>query len=319
MEGGWGRVGHEEAAQELTGLQAVYRIGFKAMLVDGLPEQFTFGGAIVRHTMDGVTTNRTLIVQQPGLGLEWVKTREEDVEIGMGVPMCVCHIPFEGAPNLVTDFGAMRERALGVMGALSALLDERVAQEELFDDAVLIDSENGEQVSTVDAALGVRSFQPRVFSEEEERVVNGHPFNTDIPPATTVASRWYLKGAQIGPTLDSIVFFWVAIEALIPQGGKNTDKQVEEALKTAGTDPATLPIPVGRLYGLRADIVHKGLDDPPLLREGHYVLETIARVLIRGSMEASTTWPAEAGINDWPEPVGSLIDWLRGRSRTHFQ
>lgn len=319
MEGGFGRPGQEETARDLAGLQGIYRLGFKAMLVDGLPERFTFGGAVIQHTMDPVTTNRTLIVQQPGLGVEWVKTREEGVEIEAGVPKCVVHVPFDVSENLVVDFSAMRQHALGVVGALAALLDERIAQEELFQDTLLLDPQTDEHVTTVDARLQVREFRPRVFSETEEQAVNNHQLSTDISPATTVAARWYLKGAQTGPTLDSIVFFWVAIEALIPQGGKKTDKQVEEALKNAGIDPSTLPVSVGRLYGLRADIVHKGLEDPPLLREGHYVLETIVRTLIRDSMNAATTWPPEAGLNDWAEPVKSLIEWLRQRSRTHWQ
>jgi hypothetical protein len=319
MEGGFGRPGQEETARDLAGLQGIYRLGFKAMLVDGLPEQFTFGGAVIRHTMDPVTTNRTLIVQQPGLGVEWVNTREEGVEIGAGVPKCVVHVPFEVSENVVIDFSAMRQHALGLIGALAALLDERIAQEELFQDALLLDPQTDEDVATIDASLQVREFRPRVFSEKEEQAVNNHQLSADIPPVTTVAARWYLKGAQTGPTLDSIVFFWVAIEALIPHGGKKTEKQVEEALTNAGTDPSTLPVSVGRLYGLRADIVHKGLEDPPLLREGHYVLETIVRTLIRNSMKASTTWPPEAGLNNWPEPVKSLIEGLRGRSRTHWQ
>jgi hypothetical protein len=248
MEGGFGRPGQEEMARDLAGLQGIYRLGFKAMLVDGLPEQFTCGGAVIRHTMDPVTTNRTLIVQQPGLDVEWVKTREEGVEIGAGVPKYVVHVPFDVSENLVVDFSAMRQHALGVMGGLAALLDERIAQEEIFQDALLLDAQTDEQVATIDASLQVREFRPRVFSETEEQAVNNHQLSTDISPATTVAARWYLKGAQTGPTLDSIVFFWVAIEALIPQGGKKTDKQVEEALENGGTDPSTLPVSVGRLY-----------------------------------------------------------------------
>lgn len=293
-------------------------MGFTSMLVSGLPEQLTFGGAVVHHTLQRVTTNFTSIVQQPGLGLEWVKEREENVEVGAGVPKLLVHIPFDVSANLVLDFGAMRERALGVAGALVALLDERIAQAELFEDVLLVDPESDEEIATFDAALRVRGFLPRVFTETEEDAVESRPLTGDIPPRAIVASRWYLKGAQIGPTLDSIIFFWVGIEALIPQGGKDTTKQVENALIAAGVDPDELPIPVGRLYGLRADVVHKGREDPDLLREGHYVLEQIVRTLIRQTTGLQSTWPAFVGLNDWPEPLASQIDWLRERSRTHW-
>jgi hypothetical protein len=319
MEGGFGRPGQAEFAEGLAGLHGIYRLGFKAMLVDGLPEHFAFGGAVIHHTMEPVVTNKTLIVQQPGLGLEWIKPRAEGVEIGAGIPKCVWHVPFDVSGNLVIDLAVMRQRTLGSVGALSALLDERIALEELFEDALLVNPRDEEQVTTADLTPRVRNFLPRVFSETEEQLVENHPESSDVPPTTAVAARWYLRGAQAGPTLDSIVSFWIAIEALVPEGGKKTDKQVEDALRDAGTDLATLPISVGRLYGLRGQIVHRGLEDPPLLREGHYVLETIVRTLIRHRMGVSSSWPEEVDLNDWPEPVKSLIEWLRPRSRTHTQ
>jgi len=317
VDEGFANLEQAETAADLAGVAAIYRLGHKAMLIDGIPEQFVFAGAVIHHTMSPVLTNVTTIVQQPGLGLQFVKTRREGIEIGPGIPKCVIHIPFEVSDNLVIDFHKMRDRALTAAGALAAVLDERIVEEELFQDVLLVNDEDDEPV-VVDANLSVREFLPRAYGEKEQEAIEAIGLSTDVPPTVSVACRWYLRGARTGPAPDSIVSFWVAIEALIPAGGKNTTKQVEAALMKAGTDPSVLPISVGRLYGLRDDIVHKGVEEPDLLREGHYTLETIARTLIRAGLQVESTWPTNASVNDWPSPIKELIDHLRTAHRTHF-
>ena len=64
------------------------------------------------------------------------------------------------------------------------------------------------------------------------------------------------------------MYFWIAIEALTPHR-TTSPKTVEAMLVSAGFDPDTFGEPnLGRLAGLRADIVHSGSTDDPLIENG---------------------------------------------------
>lgn len=309
---------HQAMAEDLEGASAIFRIGFRSMFIEGMPEQFAFAGAVIRHSLDPVVTNRTLILQQPGLSLTWVKEREDSVEIAGGLPKVVFHLPFTVSSNLVIDFGRMRDRALSSVGLLAAVLDERVALDELFQDVVLLDPATDEQAGIVDAGLQVRSFLPRVVDDTELSALSAHPESSSFAPEIAVAARWYLKAAQAAPGPDAIVFFWIALEGLVPAEGKKVVKAVEKALETAGFSPSGLPVSVGKLYGLRADIVHKGKEDTDRIRAAYYILEQVTRLLIRDKGNLESEWPAAAGDNTWAEPTKSLIDRLRMRPRTFW-
>jgi hypothetical protein len=77
------------------------------------------------------------------------------------------------------------------------------------------------------------------------------------------------------------------MEALAPPTGKADTRpevrRVEEALTEAGLalDQLELPVSIGRLAGLRADVVHKGMEQPELLHAGFYELEALTRLLLR--------------------------------------
>lgn len=316
---GFAGEGHQAFAESLEGYSAIYRIGFRSMMLEGMPEQVGFAGSVIRHGLDPVVTNRTLILQQPGLGLVWVKDREDAVEIGEGIPKLVFHVPFTVSSNLVIDFGRMRDRALSAVGLLAVVLDERVALEELFQDVLLVDPSSDEETAVVDAGLQVRSFLPRVVDELEEETLNSHQESSSFPPEVNVSARWYLKAAQAAPGPDAIVFFWIALEGLVPAEGKKVVKAVEAALDRTELPSNGLPVSVGRLYGLRADIVHKGIEDMDRIREGYYVLEEITRVLIRSKANLRSNWPASVGQNDWPEPIKSVIERLRAKPRTFWR
>ena len=310
---------HQALAEDLEGAPAIYRIGFRSMFVEGMPEQVIFAGAIIRHSLDPVITNRTLILQQPGLSLTWIKEREDSVEIGAGIPKLVFHLPFTVSSNLVIDFGRMRDRALSSAGLLAAVLDERIAIEELFQDVVLVDPATDENRGVVDAGLQVRSFLPRVVDDTEIATFSVHQERSSFAPELAVAARWYLKAARAAPGPDAIAFFWIALEGLVPAEGKKVVRAVEKALEAADCLPSSLPVSVGKLYGLRADIVHKGKEDADRIREAYYVLEEITRLLIRHKGTLQSEWPAAAGENTWAEPTKSLIDRLRNRPRTFWR
>jgi hypothetical protein len=308
----------EQIAKELAGFTGVYRLGFRSMFVDGMPERVAFAGAVFLYTTEPVITNRTTIIQQPGLALAWRKRREENVELARDVPKCICHVPFELSDTLPIDLSAMRERALTATGLLVALLDERVALSELFEDALVIDPESDGPATPVDRARHVRQYTPRVFSKAEEEVTASHQ-ETFSPPEVQVAARWYLQGAQAGPVPDAIVSFWIAIEGLVDAEGKRVVKAVKEMLEVAGIDLRSLPMSVGRLYNLRADIVHKGLEDPDAVRSGYYPLEEVTRQLLRHRSGITSTWSANVSANEWPEPLHTLIEELRQRYRTFWE
>lgn len=317
--GGFPNEDQRAFAERLEGFSAIYRIGFRSMLVEGMPEQVTLAGAVVRQTLDPVETNQTLILQQRGLSLTWIKERNDAVELGAGISKFVFHVPFTVSDNSVIDFGQMRDRALSAVGLLAVVLDERVALEELFQDVLLVHPEADDGTGIVDAGLQVRSFLPRVFDRVEENSLATHPESSLFDPEVSVAARWYLKAAQAAPGPDAIVFFWIALEALVPSEGKKVVKAVEDALASTELPSQDLQISIGKLYGLRADIVHKGIEDLPRIRESYYVLEQVTRVLLRGKPELRSEWPASVGENTWPEPTKSLIDRLWARPRTFWR
>jgi hypothetical protein len=126
---------------------------------------------------------------------------------------------------------------------------------------------------------------------------------------------------QSGPTPDAFVFLWIAMEALAPptsKGDTRSDvRRVEEALTEAGVALDQLELSIGRLAGLRADIVHKGIEQPELLHAGFYELEALARLLLRhrlGVVEGA--WPLVPGDSMLRPGLQGVERWLRDRSKT---
>jgi hypothetical protein len=318
---GWGRPEMAQVAAALEGQGALYRIGFRAMLVEGFPDLLHVDGAFLLQTLKPITVQRTRIIQQTGLGLNWWK-KTDYMEVGANMPKTLCVLPFSASDNLVEDFGARRDQALSIVGLVAAALDERVAIEELFQDVLLVDFEDDEDEGTpVDASMRVRNFMPRVFLDRENEASDRlEGINEEDDAVVSTAARWYLRGAQLGPTPDAIVYFWVAIEGLVPDAqGKQVVNHVKEALDSAGFDQTALPATVGQLYGLRADIVHKGQDQPSLLYAGYYALEAIVRALMRKTLDIETDWPVWVSENSWPEPTRTMIDKLYSAPKTWWE
>jgi hypothetical protein len=130
------------------------------------------------------------------------------------------------------------------------------------------------------------------------------------------------RAAQSGVTPDAIVFLWIALEAISkPRFGTKTAKSqkklsdvewVESALQSAGIDPTKISPSVGRLAGLRAEIVHGGVETPALLGDGYYVLEALTRLLIRERLATGPmTWPAFPGASNLISPLKETADLLR--------
>jgi hypothetical protein len=123
------------------------------------------------------------------------------------------------------------------------------------------------------------------------------------------------------------VFLWIAMEALAPPTGKGDNRphvrRVEDALAEAGLALDQLQLSIGRLAGLRAEVVHKGIEQPELLYTGFYELEALARLLLRHRLGiAEGAWPlmpsesmlrpglqgVERWLRDWPKTTMQRVD-----------
>jgi hypothetical protein len=151
---------------------------------------------------------------------------------------------------------------------LAALLDERVAQRELLEDLIVYDSTGSRPWASVDTGVRVRDFLPRnrVLTKQRQLLEQLASFDMSQERAELGAGRWYLRAVQSGPTPDAVVFLWIAMEALAPPTGKGDNRphvrRVEDALAEAGLALDQLQLSIGRLAGLRAEVVHKGIEQP---------------------------------------------------------
>jgi hypothetical protein len=308
------------------GLRGYYRLIFKGMAVPGLPDPIVIGNAVIAQTEGPIRTQRTHIRQLPGWRPTFVKEMEHGVEVGRGHSLTVCQLDVVLSPGLGRAMRLWRDQALGAISLLVALFDERLAQEELAEDLLVLDG--GEVIGAIDHVRELRTFRAinRVLDIHRDLIAGlaGTDLGADDPKLA--AGRWYLRAAQLGPTPDAIVFLWVALEALSRAGAAGlvgaerprTDVAwVERALREAGLDPAEVEPSVGRLAGLRADVVHHGMEQPDLLREGYYALEQLARLLLRHAMGAGPYgWPLSPDRSNVVAYLQPLADRLHARTRT---
>jgi hypothetical protein len=120
------------------------------------------------------------------------------------------------------------------------------------------------------------------------------------------------------------VFLWIAMKALAPPTGKGdtrTDvRRVEDALTEAGLALDQLQLSIGRLAGLRAEVVHKGIEQPELLYAGFYELEALARLLLRHRLGvAQGAWPLEPSESMLRPGLQGVERWLRDWPKTTMQ
>jgi len=296
-----------------------------------LGQELQIGSARVVQTTGQVWTQRTTIRQKPGWRPVYLKTMEY-LPIGTGRWLTVCQLPVTTPLDLDQALTAWRKQALSVTALLSAMLDERVAEELVVEDVLIFDEHAREVVAVVDGVRNVRTYQSaNRLSARDRAMLEGIGRRRELEGGSSVmtASRWYLRGAQLGPAADAIVFFWIALEALAkPAHGTTLSKAerrlsdvawVERAIAEAGHDPSRLAPSVGRLAGLRAEIVHGGIEDPVLLRDGYYVLEQLARLLIRHRIGATAVgWPLSPDRSSLRSPLRLLAEILHGRPRTRW-
>lgn len=306
--------------QEFEGRRALLRLAFKAMPVPGFPAEVAIGAAAVSQTQGPLWTQRTHVLQRPGWRPVFLKQMEQGVlEVGEGYTLTVCQLEVTVPRDLARALNVWRDEALGAVSVLIALLDERVAQELLAEDLILYDQAGVEAVAVVDQVTHMRKFPAttRIVQAHEEALAKLAALDLGADDSRLAAGRWYLRAAQGGPTPDAVAFLWIALEALSrPRYGtrltneekRRTDvRWVEMALQEAGLDPSTIEPDVGRLAGLRAAVVHGGVEEPPLLHQGFRVLEQLTRLLLRHRLGTGPYgWPISPDENNLRFPLRQL-------------
>jgi hypothetical protein len=291
-----------DAAPEIAYDEVVYRLALRAMPIAGLPEHLRIAGVDVTFGPGPLLTQATKIRQRPGRSIVFDKAMTSGLSVGESEWLTLCQIRSDINPSadLSEQMVRWREQARAAVGALAAVLDERIALEPVLEDVLYRNS--GALVGAADMRRNIRPYQPYAVRRRERvaiRSISGEALPGE--PTSPTAARWYLRGTEAGPTADGVVYFWIAIEALT-DFHTLSPKRINRALRAAGWDPSTLPVSIGKLAGLRADIVHRGLDDLAQIREGYYVLEAVARVLLRESLDVRSSWPAVTGTATFIDP-----------------
>jgi hypothetical protein len=169
---------------------AVYRVGVQSMKLAGLPSHLQVGRVLILQTQGPVLSQRTEVVQRPEPHLTWDKAMFKEM-VGAGLPLTICHLPvFFGAE---AKFSVWRGEVLSALGLVVALLDDRIAQREVFEDFVIVDESGFSGLA--DSRLRIRNFLPLEVRGEERDALSS--LEREAPPNVSGAARWYLRAAQL--------------------------------------------------------------------------------------------------------------------------
>ena len=238
------------------------------------------------------------------------------VEVGAHQWVTMCQLENELPDNLALAMVNWRDTTFGALGAVSAVLDERIALEEILEDVIFVSK--GQPVATADMESLVRGYRPYRMTAVEAVSLGQLQEDPELVRNVGSSLRWYLRAVRQGPSPDGVVLMWIALEGL-SAARSTSPKSIEAELAQLGWDVNSLPISIGRLAGLRADIVHGGAESSPMIYEGYYVLETVTRSILRGRLAAVSTWPAEVASNLFDSPWESRVEdaWSRPTVEWH--
>ncbi len=295
------------------------------MPVKGLPATFRCGRTYVLQHPGPIHTQTTYVLQRPGWVTRFDKTMHSGVvEVGDGLCLTLLLLPVTIPPqeHIAGALHRWRDEVLASVATVAVLLDDRVAQERVLEDVIVLDASGNQPVASLDISTRVRHFPPAKAVTQTQlsglQILTEHDSEAQTPEH--VAARWYLRAAQAGPTPDAIVHLWIALEALVPARGAGRSSDVagvEDALREAGSDPADWQPSVGRCAGLRAEIVHHGKEQPDLLSEGYYSLETMVRLLLGHRLGIGEhAWPAVVSETNLRWPFRRVSERLAQELRT---
>ncbi len=228
------------------------------------------------------------------------------VPIGDGEVITLVTISTDPPEDLEPGFAEWRAQALAAAGMLAAVLDERVAGRELFEDALLY--RKGSFVGAADMRGKLRTYLPYEVSASDQHALDllANLSASESSPVAR-AARLYRRAALEGPTADAYAMLWVAAECF-SEHRSPSKKDIEQALEEAGIDPSAFPISVGHLIDLRGKIQHHGVESDDRLGIAFYEMEAVVRTLIRQSAGITGGWfPASDNPAGFADPFDAMV------------
>ncbi len=184
------------------------------------------------------------MLQLPGLQPTFVKWMEYPL-VGRDRPMTIYSLRVTVPEDIPGLLDTWRDEVLATVGFLSMVLDERLAQDLLLEDLLVLppESEKDAEPVYVDVRRGIRTFEPsNPWLEDFYRELARYEAQ-EVSHELRTASRWYVRGVMTGPTADGFLTLWIALESLVPPPprGKSSNqvRDLEEALCRA--DPKLDP------------------------------------------------------------------------------
>lgn len=300
-----------------AGNRAVYRAVFRGMQVHGLPDRLAVAGTSMRFCQGPVLVQQTDLSQRAGYPLVFDKSMTHGVQVGEGHWLTLVEVEvndYKGAS--AETISEARQRAASAVAFVAAILDERIGQEMLAENLLILEDE--EPLAIADLRELVRNYPPFEARETECKALatlGGLRLSRHVE----TAGRWYLRGVQAGPGVDGVIFLWFAVEALT---GSSKKKPIEEALRTAGRDPADQELTVNELHGLRSSFVHDRPDSKPprakKVKQGFYDLEAMVKTLLRHELGVHSTWPAHTASRVFHPPWQERVEEAWANPQVEF-
>lgn len=289
----------------------VYRLGLSCEPVPGLPGDVSVGDTQITFVRGPLRAQETQIRQRFGLPVAFDKAMKR-VPVGDGEAIALVTISTDPPADLEAGFAEWRAQALAAAGMLAAVLDERVAGRELFEDAVLY--RGGSFVGGADMRGKVRTYLPFEVDQSDQQALNLlATLSASESSPVARAARLYRRAALEGPTADAYAMLWVAAECFSEKGSPSK-KDIEKALKESGIDPAGFPIGVGHLIDLRGKIQHHGVESDDRLATAFYEMEAVVRTLIRQSAGITGGWwPASDNPAGFADPFDAAVARAQGQ------
>lgn len=267
--------------------KVIYRLGMSCEPVPGLPSELAIGDVAVDLVEGAVRVQQTLMRQRFGLPAIFDKSMRRE-EIAGGEVTTILSITSTPPKNLEDGFAEWRPRALAAAGMLAAVLDERIAGREVFEDVILF--REGTFLGAADMRGRVRTYLPFEVNPADRRALDRlRELTASESSPVARAARLYRRAALEGPTADAYAMLWVAAECFSEHRSPSR-KDIEKALRAGGMDPDGLPISIGRLIDLRGKIQHHGVESDDRLSTAFYEMEAVVRTLIRQEAEIEGGW-----------------------------
>jgi hypothetical protein len=297
--------------------EVIYRLGLRCLPVPGLPAQTNVDDIAVAFVRGPLRAQHTEIRQRHGVPFIFDKrmTRTELGENEMIAVFTLREAPVP--PELERAFERWRARALAAAGLITAVLDERVAADELFEDALLL--RRGAFVGAADMRGVVRTYMPFEVNAADRHAID-QLRSVSLSEVSDVAraARLYRRAALEGPIADAYAMLWVAAEAFSEHSSPSR-KEIEAALVEGGLDPESLPLHVGLLIDLRGRVQHHGLEIDERIRTAFYEMEAVVRALIRHHAQLrGGWWPAANDPAAFAEPFDHALAALQGPGGTEW-